>query len=77
MSDIPSAQTGRRPDELPTRVFDWGSVKWLITPNLDGPIGLTTGEVIVYPGKGHEPAFAPRRRGGHLCHLRRGCADGR
>jgi len=53
------ASSGRRPDEVETRVFDWGTIKWLITPNLDGPVGLTTGEVIIYPGKGHDPHTHP------------------
>ena len=26
---------GRRPDEVSTRVFDWGTIKWLVTPHLD------------------------------------------
>jgi oxalate decarboxylase/phosphoglucose isomerase-like protein (cupin superfamily) len=59
MTDITSAQAGRRPDEVPTRVFDWGTIKWLVTPHLDGPIGLTTGEVIIYPGTGHDPHTHP------------------
>jgi oxalate decarboxylase/phosphoglucose isomerase-like protein (cupin superfamily) len=50
---------GRRPDEVPTRVFDWGTIKWLVTPHLDEGAGLTTGEVIVYPGQGHAPHVHP------------------
>ena len=55
----PSARSGRRPDDVPTRVFDWGTIKWLVTPHLDGPVGLTTGEVIIYPGQGHDPHSHP------------------
>ncbi len=22
----------RRPDEVPTRVLDWGTIKWLVSP---------------------------------------------
>jgi oxalate decarboxylase/phosphoglucose isomerase-like protein (cupin superfamily) len=51
--------TGRRPDEVRTRVFDWGTIKWLVTPHLDKGAGLTTGEVIVYPGQGHAPHVHP------------------
>jgi uncharacterized RmlC-like cupin family protein len=40
--------SGRRPDEVPTRVLDWGTIKWLVSPDLDPGAGLTTGEVIVY-----------------------------
>ena len=54
-----SSLTGRRPDEVPTRVFDWGTIKWLVTPHLDEGAGLTTGEVIVYPGQGHAPHVHP------------------
>jgi oxalate decarboxylase/phosphoglucose isomerase-like protein (cupin superfamily) len=44
---------------VPTRVFDWGTIKWLVTPNLDPGIGLTTGEVVIYPGQGHDPHVHP------------------
>lgn len=43
----------RRPDDVETRTFDWGTIKWLVSPDLDSGAGLTTGEVIIYPGKGH------------------------
>ena len=49
----------RKPDQVKTRVFDWGTIKWLVTPHLDEGAGLTTGEVIVYPGRGHEPHRHP------------------
>jgi oxalate decarboxylase/phosphoglucose isomerase-like protein (cupin superfamily) len=49
----------RRPDEVQTRVFDWGTIKWLVTPHLDKGAGLTTGEVIVYPSQGHAPHRHP------------------
>lgn len=54
-----SEYVGRRPDEVATRVFDWGTIKWLVTPHLDKGAGLTTGEVIVYPGQGHAPHVHP------------------
>jgi oxalate decarboxylase/phosphoglucose isomerase-like protein (cupin superfamily) len=49
----------RRPDDVETRVLDWGTIKWLVTPDLDEGAGLTTGEVIVYPGRGHAPHRHP------------------
>lgn len=49
----------RTPDDVQTRVFDWGTIKWLVTPHLDDGAGLTTGEVIVYPGQGHAPHRHP------------------
>lgn len=51
---------GRRPEQVPTRVFDWGTIKWLVTPHLDEGAGLTTGEVIIYPGQGHAPHVHPK-----------------
>jgi oxalate decarboxylase/phosphoglucose isomerase-like protein (cupin superfamily) len=56
---MPTTVNGRRPDEVPTRVLDWGTIKWLVTPQLDDGAGLTTGEVIVYPGQGHAPHLHP------------------
>lgn len=49
----------RTPDQVKTRVFDWGTIKWLVTPHLDEGAGLTTGEVIIYPGQGHAPHTHP------------------
>ncbi len=49
----------RTADDVPTRVFDWGTIKWLVTPHLDDGAGLTTGEVIVYPSEGHAPHRHP------------------
>jgi quercetin dioxygenase-like cupin family protein len=45
----------RRPDDIPTRVFDWGTIKWLVAPELGDEAGITVGEVIIYPGQGHAP----------------------
>lgn len=57
-----SAITQRRPDDLPTRTFDWGTIKWLVTPHLDEGAGMTTGEVIVYPAQGHAPHVHPNEQ---------------
>jgi oxalate decarboxylase/phosphoglucose isomerase-like protein (cupin superfamily) len=54
---IPTAM--HEQSSVPTRVFDWGTIKWLVTPNLDPGIGLTTGEVVIYPGRGHDPHVHP------------------
>ena len=60
MTDTSTLPTAKHdPESVPTRVFDWGTIKWLVTPNLDAGIGLTTGEVIIYPGKGHDPHVHP------------------
>ncbi|MFI6503186.1 cupin domain-containing protein [Nonomuraea typhae] len=41
------------PDAVPTMTFDWGSIKWFVTPARIPGAGSTLGEVIVNPGKGH------------------------
>jgi oxalate decarboxylase/phosphoglucose isomerase-like protein (cupin superfamily) len=44
----------RVPAETTTGVFDWGAIKWLVTP--DGVSGAQSsfGEVVINPGKGHD-----------------------
>ncbi|WP_238005432.1 cupin domain-containing protein [Dactylosporangium sp. AC04546] len=54
--------TARRPDDVPTRVFDWGTIKWLVTPHLDEGADLTTGEVIINPSQGHAPHLHPNEQ---------------
>ncbi|MFG1946883.1 cupin domain-containing protein [Nonomuraea sp. NPDC048826] len=41
------------PDAVPTMTFDWGSIKWFVTPAAIAGAGSTLGEVIVNPGMGH------------------------
>jgi quercetin dioxygenase-like cupin family protein len=36
-----------------------GTNKWLVTPHLEPGVGLKTGAVIIYPGKGHDPHSHP------------------
>lgn len=38
----------------PTETFEWGLIKWLVTPDVTPDANLTFGEVILLPGKGHE-----------------------
>ena len=38
---------------IPTHSFDWGAIKWLVTPTTTPGARLTFGEVLVMPGKGH------------------------
>jgi len=38
----------------PTETFDWGVIKWTVTPEATPDATLTFGEVILLPGKGHE-----------------------
>ncbi len=39
---------------LPTDQFDWGIIKWLVTPDQEDGANLTLGEVVVLPGQGHD-----------------------
>lgn len=39
---------------LPTDQFGWGFTKWLVTPDQTTGAGMTFGEVIALPGKGHD-----------------------
>ena len=42
------------PNALPTQTFEWGSIKWLVSPETDEGASLTFGEVVLLPGKGHD-----------------------
>ncbi len=42
------------PNALPTQTFEWGSIKWLVSPESVEGAGLTFGEVVLLPGKGHD-----------------------
>ena len=42
------------PNALPTQTFDWGSIKWLVSAGTEEGAGLTFGEVVLLPGKGHD-----------------------
>jgi oxalate decarboxylase/phosphoglucose isomerase-like protein (cupin superfamily) len=42
------------PNALPTQTFDWGSIKWLVSPDTAAGAEITFGEVVLLPGKGHD-----------------------
>ena len=42
------------PEQRPVQSLDWGALKWLVTPDNTPDAGLTFGEVVLLPGKGHE-----------------------
>ncbi len=44
----------RNPSRVSTMVFDWGSIKWLVTPTGVDDATSTLGEVIINPTKGHD-----------------------
>jgi oxalate decarboxylase/phosphoglucose isomerase-like protein (cupin superfamily) len=41
-------------NSLPTQTFEWGSIKWLVSPDATEGAGVTFGEVVLLPGKGHD-----------------------
>ena len=42
------------PNSVPTKTFDWGLIKWFVSPDTIQSAGLTFGEVVLLPGKGHD-----------------------
>lgn len=42
------------PNRVPTQLFDWGRIKWLISGDKTPGAKLTFGQVILMPGKGHD-----------------------
>jgi oxalate decarboxylase/phosphoglucose isomerase-like protein (cupin superfamily) len=42
------------PNAVPTQTFDWGAIKWFVTPERTPGAGITFGEVVLLPGLGHE-----------------------
>jgi oxalate decarboxylase/phosphoglucose isomerase-like protein (cupin superfamily) len=42
------------PNTIPTQTFDWGAIKWFVTPELTEGAGITFGEVVLQPGRGHD-----------------------
>jgi quercetin dioxygenase-like cupin family protein len=41
------------PSALATDSFDWGTIKWFVTPDITPGANLTFGEVVMQPGEGH------------------------
>lgn len=52
MSETPKAIKIDR-NALTTDTFEWGAMKWLVTPSTNPGAALTFGEVVVMPGMGH------------------------
>lgn len=42
------------PNRYPTQTFDWGAIKWFVTPGTTDGAVITFGEVVLLPGKGHD-----------------------
>jgi oxalate decarboxylase/phosphoglucose isomerase-like protein (cupin superfamily) len=52
-----TAMTHRQPidpSSVPTQTFEWGAIKWFVTPDSTQGVGMTFGEVVLLPGKGHD-----------------------
>ena len=43
-----------QPDDVDTQQFDWGTLKWMATPEVWGSERFSAGVVQLEPGKGHE-----------------------
>ena len=41
------------PRSVSTHTFDWGAIKWLVTPDGTPGAKMTFGEVVLLPGQGH------------------------
>ena len=39
--------------KLETQTFDWGVIKWLVSPDLNPGANITFGQVVLLPGEGH------------------------
>src|SRR5579871_2055801 len=52
-----TGQTQQQPIDvrtLPTQTFEWGAIKWLVTPQRTAGAQISFGEVLLLPGKGHD-----------------------
>ena len=41
------------PSKVETQTFDWGIIKWLVSPDLTPGANITFGQVVLLPGEGH------------------------
>ena len=41
------------PSKLETQTFDWGVIKWLVSPDNTPVANITFGQVVLLPGEGH------------------------
>jgi oxalate decarboxylase/phosphoglucose isomerase-like protein (cupin superfamily) len=42
------------PNAVPTQTFEWGAIKWLVSPDATAGAAVTFGEVVLQPGRGHD-----------------------
>lgn len=48
------------PNSVPTQTFDWGAIKWFVSPDYPPGSSTTFGEVVLLPGKGHDRHNHPK-----------------
>ncbi len=48
------------PNSVSTQTFDWGAIKWFVTPDHTSGSSITFGEVVLLPGKGHDRHNHPK-----------------
>ena len=48
------------PNAVPTQTFEWGAIKWFVTPDATEGAGVTFGEVVLQPGRGHDRHNHPK-----------------
>lgn len=41
------------PSKQETQTFDWGIIKWLVSPDITPGANITFGQVVLLPGEGH------------------------
>ena len=46
-------------EDVSTQLFDWGTLKWMATPDVNGSERFSAGVVQLAPGKGHESHTHP------------------
>ena len=51
-TNIPDRQID--PQSLATQTFEWGAIKWFVTPGRIDGAQMSFGEVVLLPGKGHD-----------------------
>jgi oxalate decarboxylase/phosphoglucose isomerase-like protein (cupin superfamily) len=54
MTDRTSVPRYPQWDAVETLAFDWGYIKWVVSPEVSPAVGATVGTVIMLPGRGHE-----------------------
>ena len=64
-------------DKVATHSFDWGVIKWLVSPDQNPGAKITFGEVVLLPGQGHVRHNHSDVGGNPLRSVRRRRADGR